>query len=46
MQKKGKAPKKKGERGEYVKKRRKKGRAGYVNKVFYSKPTLLLAYIL
>lgn len=49
MQKRGKAPKKKkkkGGRGEKGKNKEKKGRGGYENKVFHSKPTLLLAYIL
>ena len=47
MKKRGKAPKKKGGRGDKGKKqRKKKGREGYENKVFHSKPTLLLVYIL
>ncbi len=46
MQKRGKAPKKKGGRGEKGKNKEKKGRGGYENKVFHSKPTLLFAYIL
>ena len=46
MQKRGKAHKKKGERGEKGKNKEKKRRGGYENKVFHSKPTLLLAYIL
>ena len=46
MQKRGKAPKKKGEEESKQKNKEKKGRRGYENKVFHSKPTLLLAYIL
>lgn len=46
MQKRGKAPKKKGEEERRVKTKKKKGRGGYENKVFHSKPTLLFAYIL
>ena len=46
MQKRGKAPKKKGERGPTAKNKEKKRRGGDENKVFHSKPTLLLAYIL
>lgn len=46
MKKRGKAPKKKGEEEIKEKNKEKKGREGYENKVFHSKPTLILAYIL
>ena len=43
--KRGESPKKNGGREGYVKKKKKRGRGVYENKVFYSKFTLLSAYI-
>jgi len=43
--KRGASPKKNGGREGYVKKKKKGGRGVYENKVFYSKFTLLSAYI-